>query len=273
MIAPVIDLFWLEQHRAEVVLADVRWYLDGRSGQAAYEQGHISGAIFVDLEHWLSGPGSSFKGRHPLPDPADFARGMSELGIGDDCTVVAYDDVGGVIAARLVWMLRAVGKPAALLDGGIRIYNQPLESGTVSRPRAIFSPIEWPADQIADIDDVTDPTKIVLDARNADRYRGEEDHVDPRMGHISGARNLPCRENLTAEGTFLPADTLRRRFRAVGVSDGAAVISYCGSGVTACHNLLALELVGLGGGRLFPGSWSQYSQDASRAISTGSSPE
>lgn len=273
MIAPLIDLKWLEEYQADVVLADVRWYLDGRSGQEAYERGHIPGAIFVDLDRWLSSHGSPETGRHPLPSPEDFANGMSEIGIGDDDTVVAYDDAGGVIAARLVWMLRAIGKNAALLDGGIRVYDRPLQSGTITRHRANFSSRSWPENRIANIDEAADRTKIVLDARNRDRYRGEQDLVDPRTGHIPGARNVPCRENLTAEGIFLPIDELRRRFQEAGVVDGGQVISYCGSGVTACHNLLALELAGFGEGRLYPGSWSQYSRDAGRAISTGSSPD
>jgi len=273
VIVPVIDLKWLEEHQADVVLADVRWYLDGRSGQAAYEHGHIPGAIFVDLDRWLSSHGSPEKGRHPLPSPEDFANGMSEIGIGDDDTVVAYDDAGGVIAARLVWMLRSIGKKAALLDGGIQVYDQPLQSDTITRRRANFSSRPWPEDRIAGIDDATDRKNVVLDARNRDRFRGEKDPVDPRAGHIPGARNVPCRENLTPVGTFLPIDELRRRFTEAGVANNSQVISYCGSGVTACHNLLALELVGFSEGRLFPGSWSQYSRDASRAISTGSSPD
>ncbi|HEX7405973.1 MAG TPA: sulfurtransferase [Candidatus Nanopelagicaceae bacterium] len=273
MIAPVIDLIWWKEHRAEVVLADVRWYLDGRSGREAFESGHIPGAVFVDLERCLSGAASPSAGRHPLPDPALFAAGMSQVGIGDDDTVVAYDDAGGVIAARLVWMLRAIGKNAALLDGGLRIFQQPLESGQNSRPPAKFTPIPWPLNRIATIDEAADQRNVVLDARNRDRYQGEHDLVDPRAGHIPGAYNLPCRENLTSQGTFVALDELRRRFQSAGVTAGEEVISYCGSGVTACHNLLALELAGLGQGRLFPGSWSQYSHAADRAIATGSAPD
>ena len=272
MIAPVVDFAWLKEHRSTVTLVDSRWYLDGRSGLKAYEQGHIPGAVFIDLDKWLSGHGGATVGRHPLPEPSVFSEGMSESGIGDGATVVAYDDAGGVIAARLVWMLRALGESAALLDGGLQSYTGPLQTGFESRPRANFSSRPWPQSRLADIDEASDPKNIVLDARNRDRYRGENDPIDPRAGHIPGAISVPCRENLNADGTFLPAQLLRQRFEEAGVREGEDVISYCGSGVTACHNLLAMEFVGLGQGRLFPGSWSQYSHATDRPVSTGSEP-
>jgi thiosulfate/3-mercaptopyruvate sulfurtransferase len=276
VIPPVVDLDWWRRRGASVVTADVRWYMDGRSGQAAYEQGHLPGAVFVDLDRWLAGHGNPREGRHPLPDPAVFADGMAQRGIGDQDTVVAYDDAGGVIAARLVWMLRVTGHDAALLDGGLGVYDGPLEtetsSTTAGRPRAVFTARPWPADRLADMDAAADLANTVLDARNADRYRGERDPVDPRPGHIPGARNLPCRENLDADGRFVPVSMLRQRFADLGVTSAANVVSYCGSGVTACHNLLALELAGLGHGRLYPGSWSQYSQDSGRPVATGSAP-
>jgi len=279
VIAPVVDPTWWGQHGADanVVLADVRWYLDGRSGRAAYEDGHLPGAVFIDLERWLSGEGGPSVGRHPLPDPETFAEGMAQSGIGDDTIVIAYDDAGGVIAARLVWMLRATDHEAALLNGGVTAYGGPLEKGTGAEggarvTRATFTARPWPAGRLADSADAVDRRNIVIDARNRDRYRGEEDPVDPRPGHIPGASNVPCRENLAADATFLPADELRRRFEEAGVTEGASVISYCGSGVTACHNLLALEYAGFAPGRLYPGSWSQYSQRADADIATGSSP-
>ena len=197
---------------------------------------------------------------------------MAQLGISDSDTVVAYDDAGGVMAARLVWMLRATGHPAALLDGGLAAYDGALERDAPSRPRAVFSPRPWPQERLAGLDDATDPRHTVLDARDRARYRGEQESVDPRAGHIPGARNLPCRENLRPDGTFLPVDRLRRHFEAVGATDGGSVISYCGSGVTACHNLLALELAGLGHGRLYPGSWSQYSHAGDLPVATGDRP-
>jgi thiosulfate/3-mercaptopyruvate sulfurtransferase len=269
---PVVDAAWWRERRDEVVLADVRWYLDGRSGRAGYESGHLPGAVFVDLDRWLAAPASPSAGRHPLPNPVVFAEGMASLGIGDDDLVVGYDDAGGVIAARLVWLLRATGHLAALLDGGMAAYDGPLETGTTERPEATFTARPWPAYLLADIDDASEPDAVVLDARDAERYRGDVEPVDPRAGHIPGARNLPCRTNLDAAGRFLPPAELRRRFEAVGAAADVPVVSYCGSGVTACHNLLALEFAGLGPGRLYPGSWSQYSNDASRAAATGATP-
>jgi thiosulfate/3-mercaptopyruvate sulfurtransferase len=185
---------------------------------------------------------------------------MQRLGIGDADTVVGYDDAGGTVAARLVWMLRATGHDAALLDGGITTWTGPLERGRGSAvPPGDFRPRPWPAGRLVGLDDLDGDPGILLDARDGDRYRGEWEPVDPRAGHIPGARSLPCRGNLRADGTFLPAEELRRRFADLGVESGAEVVSYCGSGVTACHNLLSLERAGFSPGRLYPGSWSQYS--------------
>lgn len=269
MISPIVDFAWLKENEAHVILADVRWYLDGRSGREAFEQGHVPGAVFIELEKWLSDAGGVEVGRHPLPEPSRFAEGMSAVGIGDGSTVIAYDDAGGVIAARLVWMLRSLGENAALLDGGIQSYPGPLENGATISVSAKFSPRPWPTDRLANIDEAQDANFVVIDARNRERYRGEIDPVDPRSGHIPGAINIPCRENLNKNGTFLPAEVLRKRFESAGIEDGGDVISYCGSGVTACHNLLAMEYVGLGLGRLFPGSWSQYSNTVDLPVSTG----
>lgn len=286
MIDPVVSMQWLEDRRrdiggeaveggaSEVVVVDVRWYLDGRSGLDAYLGGHIPGAVFVDLERCLARPGSPADGRHPLPEPTVFAESMGALGISDTSTVVAYDDAGGVIAARLVWMLRVTGHDAALLDGGIGAYNGTLETSPSTRPTVARSVVPWPVDRLADIDEVANDTLahqdlVVLDARDANRFRGDFEPVDPRAGHIPGARNLPCRENLDGEGRLLPAATLRERFEAVGVDDSSEVVSYCGSGVTACFNLLALEVAGFPPGRLFPGSWSQYSHAPDRPAVLG----
>ena len=269
-VPPFVDPAWLRAHRddPDLVLADVRWYLDGRSGQAAYAAGHLPGAVYVELDGYLAGPPGPRAGRHPLPDPEVFAEGMAAAGIGDDTLVIAYDDAGGVIAARLVWLLRVTGHPAALLDGGLLGWPGPhaTEPPPVARRRFTVQP--WPAARLASIDEVTDPGLIVLDARPAERYRGEQDDVDPRLGHIPGARSLPCRENVDDTGRLLPEPVLRERLAALGVparegadagEPAAAVVSYCGSGVTACHTLLVLEHLGLGRGRLYPGAWSQYS--------------
>jgi thiosulfate/3-mercaptopyruvate sulfurtransferase len=268
VIPPVVDVTWWQDRRDEVVLADVRWYLDGRSGHAAYLGGHLPGAVFVDLDRWLAAAASPADGRHPLPDPSVFAEGMSRLGIGDDDVVVAYDDAGGVIAARLVWLLRATGHRAALLDGGLGAYDGPLDVSVAERPPVVFAARPWPSYLLADIKDASDPDNVVLDARDGERYRGQLEPIDSRAGHIPGARSLPCRANLDEAGRFLPLDELRRRFADVGVAVGVPVVSYCGSGVTACHNLLALEYAGLGPGRLYPGSWSQYSA-TDRPVATG----
>jgi thiosulfate/3-mercaptopyruvate sulfurtransferase len=241
------------------VVADVRHYLDGRSGRAAYDGGHLPGAVFVDMDTVLAAPASAAEGRHPLPDPETFAAGLSAAGIGDDDTVIAYDDAGGVMAARLVWMLRALGHDAALLDGGLLAYDGPLETAAPARPPARFTPRPWPADRLASIDDAADPANVVIDARQRERFRGDEEPLDPRAGHIPGARSVPARENVGADGRFLPVEQLRATLAGAGVTDGAGVVSYCGSGVTACHNLLAIEHAGLGEGRLYPGSWSQWS--------------
>jgi thiosulfate/3-mercaptopyruvate sulfurtransferase len=269
VIDPVVDLDWVRARGDRVVLADVRWYLDGRSGRQAYDSGHLPGAVFVDLDRVLARHGSPADGRHPLPDPETFAESMAALGIGDGDTVIGYDDAGGVYAARLVWMLRATGHDAALLDGGLVAYDGELDRVGPHRPQATFTPRPWPADRLADIEDAAAGSFVVLDARERPRFRGDIEPIDPRPGHIPGARNLPCRENVDASSRFLAVPELRRRFAAVGVTEGTSVISYCGSGVTACHNLLALEHAGLGPGRLYPGSWSQYSSDPSRPAVLG----
>jgi thiosulfate/3-mercaptopyruvate sulfurtransferase len=273
MLPPILDVDWVRAHHDEVVVADVRWYLDGRSGRAAYDAGHIPGAVFVDLDAWLAAPASPAHGRHPLPEPEIFARGMRELGIGDDDTVIAYDDAGGTTAARLVWMLRVTGHAAALLDGGLQAWDGELSTAEPQRAPAAFTARPWPAERLASPDDAADPANVVIDARQRKRYLGLEEPIDPRPGHIPGARSLPTREHVDATGRFLPVERLRARFAEVGISAaGVPVVSYCGSGVTACHNLLALEHAGLGTGRLYPGSYSQWSSDPARPVATGEEP-
>jgi thiosulfate/3-mercaptopyruvate sulfurtransferase len=270
VIDPFVDAAWLEAHLLEVTVADVRWYLDGGSGQAAYDAGHIAAAVFVDLDIALSRHDDpAVGGRHPLPEPEAFAEAMAALGIGDDDVVIAYDDAGGVIAARLVWMLRAIDHDAAVLDGGLQGWPGQLSTAGPVRPPAPFTARPWPGSSTISIELVQGAAAdgaVLLDARPRERYLGGADAVDPRAGHIPGARSVPCRENLDADGRLLGSDALRARFESAGVRDGADVISYCGSGVTACHNLLAIEHAGLGRGRLFPGSWSQWSREPARPI-------
>jgi thiosulfate/3-mercaptopyruvate sulfurtransferase len=272
VIDPFVDLDWLRAHREEVVLADVRFYLDGRSGRAAYEAGHIPGATFVDMDTILSEPhDDDSRGRHPLPTPQRFADGLAALGIGDGHTVVAYDDAGGVIAARLVWLLRAIGHQAALLDGGLAAWEHEdlHRERPHPRPPARFTAVPWPAERLAGIDEVASTDAVLVDARDHARFRGGPDPVDPRSGHIPGARSVPTREHLDASSRIASPERLRDTFARAGIEPGTPVISYCGSGVTACHNLLALERAGLGPARLYPGSWSEWSRDPSRPVATG----
>lgn len=274
---PFVDIDWLSAHHGDVTLVDIRFYLDGRPGRPSYETGHLPGAVYIELEEVLTEPhDDDSRGRHPLPSPERFANGLAQAGIGDDDVVVAYDDAGGVIAARLVWMLRAIGHEAALLDGGLRAWPaaSPLETGeaAVRSPRH-FTPKPWPADLLAEIDVVAEAgergTAVLIDARDRARFAGGPDPVDPRSGHIPGARSVPTREHLDDDGLIASRAQLRATFARAGIEAGTPVISYCGSGVTACHNLLALEHAGLGPARLFPGSWSQWSRDPSRPVATG----
>jgi len=265
---PFVHWSWCAENSGRIVLADTRWYLDGSSGKDAYEAGHIPGAVFVDLDRWLSGPASQEVGRNPLPDPQVFAKGMREAGISDSDTVIAYDDAGGVIAARLVWMLRSVARPAAALDGGIASYPEKLDTKAPKRSSGHFSVEGWASTRLADISEAASRRYEVIDARNRDRFEGRQDPIDPRPGHIPGSVNVPCRENLDASGRLLPVQRLRENFEHAGVASAENSISYCGSGITACHNLLVMERLGLGQGRLFVGGWSQYGHATERPIET-----
>lgn len=270
---PVVDAGWVSVHRDTVVLADVRWFLDGRSGYDAYLTGHLPGAVWVDVDTVLSAPPDETGGRHPLPDPADFARALGALGIGDGTAVVAYDADGGPYAARLVWLLRRTGRPAALLDGGLAGWPGESETGAVVLPEARLTPVKWPQEALRSADQVASGDAIVLDARAADRYSGATVlPTDTRSGHIPGARSAPWSGNLKPDGTFLSPAQLRQRYRALGVDGDRDVVVYCGSGVTACHDLLALEHAGVTGTALYPGSWSAWSTDLSRPVATGGEP-
>ena len=271
---PLVDAAWLREHRDDVRIVDVRWYLDGRSGHEAYLSGHIPGAVWADIDRELSAPPGPIVGRHPLPAPADFAAAMGRLGIGDDAVVVAYDDASGSIAGRLWWMLDSLGVRAYVLDGGISTWIGALDrDGPVQPERAVFSPREWPAERFVDADrvDAVRRAGALLDARSFARFTGDEPSVDAVPGHIPGARSAPWAENLDPEtGRFLPADVLRRRFTALGVEDGSRAVALCGSGVTACHDLLALRLAGFGESALYAGSWSGWSSDTDRPVALGS---
>jgi thiosulfate/3-mercaptopyruvate sulfurtransferase len=271
---PIVSTEWLSHAGADIALLDVRWYPDGRDPRVEFSAGHLPGAVLIRLDEVCSAPASDGLGRHPLPSPKAFATSLSALGVGDGDIVVAYDDAGGVLAARLVWMLRALGHEAALLDAGAGPFP---ETGDGPPPPRIKPPLtvpdEWPSRLLASIGEVAAVPasgSVLIDARPRDRFEGVPDPLDPRAGHMPGARSLPCREHLGADGRLLAAGALRDRLAAVGIDrDDQGFISSCGSGVTACHNLLVAEHVGLRGGRLFPGSWSQWSRDPSRPVVTG----
>ena len=275
---PLVSTDWLAAHlRApDLIVADVRWYIDGRSGEAAYDAGHIPGAVFIDLDQHMSAATEGIgPGRHPLPSPEAFAASMASLGIDENAVVVAYDDAGGSIAARLWWMLTVTGHRAAVLDGGISCWTGELSLDLAPRPNhLVFEPRPWPLDRVADIIAVdayrgTDDT-VVLDARSADRFRGDPNPVDARPGHIPGARSAPWSGNLDPEtGRLRSKNELRARFAQLGVRPDRATVCYCGSGVTACHNVLALTIAGFSATRLYPGSWSDWSSDPDRPVAVG----
>ena len=250
-------------------IIDCRFELDDpTAGRRRYEAGHIPGAVYVSLDDDLSAPPSV--GRHPLPDLATFAQRFGDLGVGDSHRVVAYDDAGGAHAARLWWMRRAAGHPrVTVLDGGWRAWvtaGLPISDETPSYAPAPSSAVtEWPdvieRGELANrLDEVT-----LIDARAPERYRGEVEPLDPVAGHIPGAINLPYAGNLGRDGRFLPPGDLRSRY---GTAAGGQVVVYCGSGVTACHDILAMELAGIDGALLYPGSWSDWST-AGGAVATG----
>lgn len=252
--------------RDDAVLCDVRWYLDGRSGYDAYLEGHIAGAVWVDLDAHLSAHGAPAHGRHPLPTAESFAASLGSLGIGPNDPVVAYDDLNGAAAGRMVWMLRVLGHDAALLDGGLGSWHGATETAPSTRTACECPVRAWPAGAFVDIDGAAaagaDPGAVLIDARGSDRYRGETEPVDPRLGHIPGAVNVPMTDNLGPEGRFADAETLHTRYAAEGVEASGNrnnAVVYCGSGVSACMDALAMERAGLGRPQVYIGSWSQWS--------------
>ncbi|MFT7597855.1 MAG: thiosulfate/3-mercaptopyruvate sulfurtransferase [Acidimicrobiales bacterium] len=270
MIPPIVDAEWLASPAAtDIVLCDIRYYLDGRDGPSAFEAGHIPGARYVDMDTVLASPAAPIVGRHPMPTPETFAKGMAAVGVSNDAVVVAYDDLGGMVAGRLVWMLRIIGQPAALLDGGIKAWGGPVETGAVTTAGVPRLAVEWPSEAMADANEVAAHISaggIVVDSRAAERYRGDTEPVDPRAGHVPGAINLPFSDNLTGEGRYRDTAELTERFETAGVNGDSIV--YCGSGVSACNNLLAIEAAGLGRPRLYVGSWSGWSSDSERPAAT-----
>ena len=249
-------------------------------GPAVYLEGHIPGAIYAHLEKDLSAPQSGTNGRHPLPPDLTLAAVFSRWGIDRQTQVVAYDDNGGAYAARAWWCLRYLGHDAAaVLDGGLPAWTDaglPLRGGEETRPPADFLTAPRPGLRIeaAEVAEKVGTSRLrLIDARAPERYRGDEEPIDPVAGHIPGAVNRPWQSNLDARGRFRPAAELRQAYLALlgdQPPENAAV--YCGSGVTACHDLLALTHAGLDGARLYPGSWSEWCSNAARPVATGPEP-
>lgn len=249
-------------------------------GEAAYRKAHIPGALFAHLDRDLSAPKSGRNGRHPLPDPKDFARWLGERGIGPAHRVIAYDDAGGMAASRLWWMLRWLGhRNAALLDGGLASWLAAGLPMTDVLPRHVsvaYSPVPDAALRvdIAEVEGNLAQTRFtLLDARAAPRYAGTEEKLDARAGHIPGALNRNFQLNLDANGRFKSPETLRAEFGALlGTRPAQDIVHYCGSGVSACHNIYAMTLAGMSGSRLYAGSWSEWSSDPARPFATGDRP-
>ncbi|GHJ40638.1 sulfurtransferase [Streptomyces sp. TS71-3] len=285
------------------LLLDVRWQLGGPNQRPAYAEGHIPGAVFIDLDAQLAGPAGA-AGRHPLPDIEAFGAAMRAAGVRSDRPVVVYDGGQGWAAARAWWLLRWTGHPSVrVLDGGLGVWQGPLESGeSESRPEAgDFRPAPGPSRSVSDLArsaEGNSPTisegsetgaeasglldadgaaalarsGVLLDARAAERYRGDVEPMDPVAGHIPGAVSAPTAENVTADGRFLPARELAERFAALGAAGGAEVGVYCGSGVSGAHEVLALAVAGIRAD-LYLGSWSEWSSDPDRPVATGPDPQ
>ena len=248
------------------------------AGRRAYAQGHIPGARFLHLDEDLSGPKTGVNGRHPLPHPITFTLRLAALGISNTTQVVAYDAAGGVFASRLWWMLRWVGhKNVAVLDGGMGAWLAAKQAVTDELPT--IKPVRYNPSPTLGLAVSTNEVAAnldhkalhVLDARSPDRFRGENETLDPVGGHIPGARNRFFKNNLADDGRFKLAEALRQEFAAaLNTHTPDKVVHQCGSGVTACHNLLAMEVAGLTGSRLYPGSWSEWVSDRKRPVVTGS---
>lgn len=274
--APLIDPDALIAMRAErpTRVLDVRWRLDRPDGRPEYLAGHIPGAVYVDLGAELAGRGAPEDGRHPLPAVGDLQAAARRWGICTGDAVVVYDDLKNLSSARAWWLLRYAGiEDVRVLDGSLRGWTaagHALETGDVTADPGTVQ-LEYGRLPVLEIDDAADVarTGVLLDARAGERFRGEREPVDPRAGHIPGAISAPTTENVDERGRFLPAAVLRERFAALGVTDAAPVGAYCGSGVTASHEALALTIAGFRPA-LFPGSWSQWSNHPERAVATGS---
>ncbi|MYW81161.1 thiosulfate/3-mercaptopyruvate sulfurtransferase [Streptomyces sp. LaPpAH-199] len=256
------------------VLLDVRWRLGGPHGRADYEAGHLPGAVFVDLDQDLASPAGD-GGRHPLPDPEVFGAAMRRAGVGQDTPVVVYDGGQGWAAARAWWLLRWAGhRDVRVLDGGLAAWTGDLSTDVPHAAEGDFRPKPGALPTLdADSAAAFARSGLLLDARAAERYRGDVEPIDRVGGHIPGAVSAPTDENTGPDGRYLPAEQLAARFAGLGAEAGAEGVGvYCGSGVSGAHQVLALEIAGLTG-ILYPGSWSEWSADPSRPVATGPEPQ
>lgn len=255
------------------VVLDVRWQLGDPNGLEHYREGHLPGSVYVDLDTELAAPATAEEGRHPLPDIDDLQTAARRWGVGFDSRVVVYDDWEGKAAARAWWLLRWAGiSEVTILDGGLGAWKAAgmrISSGNAT-PRVgtvVLSEGHLPTADVDAVAALDTESTLLLDARGPERYRGESEPVDPRPGHIPGAVNAPTGANVGPDGTFKSADELRDRFQQLG-ADRRDVVVYCGSGVTAAHQIAALASIGIDA-TLFPGSYSQWSGDASREVEVG----
>lgn len=267
---PLVSVAELAARLHEVTVLDVRWRLGGPPGRQEHEHGHVPRARYVDLETELAGPAGA-GGRHPLPDPDRFAAAMRRAGVETARPVVVYDDWQGRAAARAWWLLRFHGHcDVRVLDGGWaawRSAGQPVETGAQESAVGDFAVAVVPAMPVVGAGGVLD-VEVLVDARAPERYRGDEEPVDPVAGHLPGAVNVPTTANLDPDGRFRDADALRTTYGASGAVPGADVAAYCGSGVTAAHDVLAMEVAGIRAA-LYPGSWSEWVTDPRRPVARG----
>lgn len=255
-----------------VRVLDVRWKLGRTDGYDEYLAGHVPGAVFVDLESDLSRPGAPDEGRHPLPSTAHVQDAARRWGVNDGDVVVAYDDAGGLPAARAWWLLRHGGVDVRVLDGGWRAWKAAggdVESGSVERLPGAVTLTDVTGDSLTIDEAARLPERgVLLDVRAPERFRGETEPLDPIAGHIPGAANLPTPEHVREDGLLRDPEELRARFADAGIVDGVAVGAYCGSGITAAHTALVLAEIGIDA-KLFHGSWSQWSNTPGRPVVTG----
>ncbi|WKJ91828.1 sulfurtransferase [Methylomonas montana] len=256
---------------------DCRFSLaDAQAGHRLYRQGHIPGARYADLNQDLSSPVQSYTGRHPLPNFKLLAEKLGSWGVNNRCQIVVYDDAGGAFAGRMWWLLRTMGHTqVAVLDGGFGHWQKQAMPITTALPKIATSPFRVYLDNrqwlsAAEVEDGLARRKIALiDARAPERFRGQQEPIDPVAGHVPKALNRPLQTNLDKDGLFLSADQLRQQFsRLVAPLPSEQVVHMCGSGVTACHNLLAMEIAGLSGSKLYAGSWSEWISNRNRSVAT-----